>query len=96
MLVHRQGIHVAAQQHRGAGLRALQRGHCPGNAGAQPPFQRQIGQLGLHLGQGERGFQPQFRLGMDRAAKGGDARGNIPGGGQQVMGQHGAMCIAPG
>ena len=88
LLLQRQRVHVAAQQHRRAGPSTPQYRHRAGAGGSLPPLQRQVGQLGTRLGQRQRGLEPQLRLCMDRPAQGGDAGGDRPGLVEKVFGEH--------
>ena len=73
-LGHRQGVHIAAQQHRAAAIflwpsPALERGDHAACRWSVTPCQRQMRQGGTHLGAGLRGHQTQFGFGMNGAAQ---------------------------
>ncbi len=77
VLVHRQRIHVATQQHAAPWPGPAQRGDRAGARGASAPFERQVGQLGADFGESQRGLEPELGLGVDRAAQGDDARRDV-------------------
>ena len=58
------------------------------------PFERQVGELRPHLGQGLGRFEPELGLGMDRAAQRGDALGDPVGVLEQILCQHHGIIVA--
>src|SRR5690606_37099724 len=56
----------------------LQRRYRAGAGPALAPLEWQPGELGADLGQRQRGLEPEFGLGVDRAAQRDDARGEAP------------------
>ncbi len=68
LLVHRQRVHVAAQQHRASRSCPAQDRDGAGAGGALAPFERQVGELGADLGQRQRGVEPE--LGVRRGSRG--------------------------
>ncbi len=66
---HRQCIHVAAQQNRSTGARALEYCDEPGRRWTGFEFERQTSECGFDFGKRLRGFQAEFGLAMDRATQ---------------------------
>jgi len=86
---HRKCVHVAAKQHASPLLAGVEHRDRARARRAFAPFERQIGKLGLHLGERFGSVEPELGLGVDRAAKRGDAPGDSVRILEQVFGQHG-------
>ena len=87
-LVDRKGVHVAAQQHGPARLRAVEPGDEAAGRLAVADRQRQVGQRRLQFLGRARAIESQFRLGMDGAAQR-DKLGVARFGGRSPIGQLG-------
>ncbi len=74
LLLHRQRVHVAAEQHRPPIVAAAAE-DCDEAAGRRPLaiFERQPGERRFDLGRGARAIEADLRVGMNRAAKLDDA-----------------------
>ena len=75
-------------------LAGIEHGDGAGAGWPFAPFERKVGQLRPHLGQGPRRFQAELGLRVDGAAQGGDALGDRAGVFEQVLGEHAAIIAA--
>ena len=78
VLVEREGVHVAAQQHGGPRPRALQHRDDGRHRTAQVHLQREIAQLGEERVAGVRQGEAQLRTAMERAPQRHSARLHVP------------------
>ena len=69
VLVDRQGVHVAAQQHGPARPGPVQQGDEAAGRLAVADRQRQAGERGFQLRRGARTIEPKLGIGMDGAAQ---------------------------
>src|SRR4051794_688288 len=88
VLLHWKCIHVAAKKYAAALLARVQHCHRARARRTLAPFERKVGELGAHLGQGLGSFEPHFGLGMDCAAERSDPISDSAGILKQVFGQH--------